>query len=68
MGGLVHARCYQVIDPGQAGDSLNHELCLSASTVGFNASAGSHTIEFLGLDSFGGDNTVFIDNVGITLV
>ena len=29
---------------------------------------GSHTLEFLGTDIHGGDNTVFIDQVGINVV
>jgi hypothetical protein len=32
----------------------------------FNVGAGSHTIEFIGLDSAGGDNTVFLDNVALS--
>jgi hypothetical protein len=32
-------------------------------TSNFTVSAGVHTIEFLGLDPLGGDNTAFIDNV-----
>jgi cell surface hyaluronidase len=33
------------------------------STPAFNVSAGTHTVTFQGLDSAGGDNTVFIDSV-----
>jgi hypothetical protein len=39
----------------------------SYSTSAFNVTSGSHTIVFQGLDSAGGDNTVFIDNVTISL-
>jgi hypothetical protein len=33
------------------------------TTARFTVSAGSHTIQFVGLDSVGGDNTAFIDAV-----
>ena len=35
------------------------------STASFNVGTGSHTISFKGLDSTGGDNTVFIDAVAV---
>ena len=35
-------------------------------SVSFVTSAGTHTLGFFGLDSAGGDNTAFIDNVRIT--
>jgi hypothetical protein len=35
------------------------------STTSFTVTAGSHVISFVGLDSSGGDNTAFIDAVGI---
>ena len=35
-------------------------------TAAFTVAAGSHTITFQGLDSAGGDNTAFIDNVQLT--
>ena len=35
----------------------------SYSTAAFTVTAGSHTIVFQGLDSAGGDNTAFIDQV-----
>jgi hypothetical protein len=38
---------------------------LSYSTATFTVTAGSHTIEFLGLDSAGGDNTAFVDAIAI---
>ena len=38
----------------------------SYSTVVFTVTAGTHTIEFKGLDSAGGDNTAFIDAVSIS--
>ena len=40
----------------------------SYSTAAFTVTAGSHTIKFQGLDSAGGDNTAFVDQVaaGIT--
>jgi hypothetical protein len=34
----------------------------------FTVTAGAHTIEFLGLDSHGGDNTVFLDAVSVAQV
>jgi hypothetical protein len=34
-------------------------------TVAFTVTAGAHTIKFQGLDSAGGDNTVFVDQVAI---
>ncbi len=37
------------------------------TTVAFNVAAGSHTIEFLGLDSAGGDNTAFLDAVSVAV-
>jgi hypothetical protein len=37
---------------------------LSASFV---TTPGTHTLEFLGVDSAGGDNTAFVDNVRIGL-
>ncbi len=39
---------------------------LSYSTNPFTVTAGSHTVEFLGLDDGGGDRTSFVDNVSIT--
>jgi hypothetical protein len=36
-----------------------------SATAAFTVSAGSHTIAFQGLDSAGGDNTAFVDNVVI---
>ncbi len=38
----------------------------SFSTAVFQVTAGSHTIAFQGLDSAGGDNTAFIDDVAIS--
>jgi hypothetical protein len=38
------------------------------STAVFNATAGSHTIMFQGLNSAGGDNTVLVDQIAVTLV
>jgi hypothetical protein len=38
----------------------------SSLTATFTVGAGSHTITFQGLDSAGGDNTAFIDNVQLT--
>jgi hypothetical protein len=38
----------------------------SSLTATFTVAAGSHTITFQGLDSGGGDNTAFIDNVQLT--
>ena len=35
------------------------------TTGSFTVGAGSHTITFVGLDTAGGDNTAFIDAVGI---
>jgi O-glycosyl hydrolase len=37
----------------------------SFQTKPFNVTGGAHTIQFLGLDSAGGDNTAFIDEVQI---
>ena len=34
-------------------------------TAAFSVTAGSHTIKFQGLDSAGGDNTAFIDDVNV---
>ena len=39
---------------------------LSYSTATFTVTAGSHTIKFLGLDSAGGDNTAFIDQISVS--
>ena len=36
------------------------------STAVFTVTAGAHTITFQGLDSAGGDNTVFLDAVTIS--
>jgi hypothetical protein len=36
------------------------------STASFTVGAGSHTISFVGLDSAGGDNTVFLDQIAIS--
>ena len=38
----------------------------SFTTTVFNVTAGLHTIVFQGLDSVGGDNTAFIDDVALT--
>ncbi len=38
----------------------------SYSTAAFTVTAGSHTIAFQGLDSAGGDNTAFVDQVTLT--
>ena len=40
----------------------------SLSTAAFNVTAGSHTITFQGLNSAGGDNTAFVDQIAATLV
>ena len=53
---LVDNQMIATIDP--AGTSY-----ASYSTPAFNVTAGPHTIEFLGLNPRGGDNTVFIDSV-----
>jgi len=45
--------------PGSAG-------YLEYSTPTFTATAGSHTVKFVGLNLLGGDHTAFIDNVRIT--
>ena len=37
----------------------------SYSTAAFTVTAGSHTIKFQGLDSAGGDNTAFVDDVAL---
>ena len=39
---------------------------LSYSTSSFAVTAGSHTVEFLGLDTGGGDRTSFVDNISVT--
>src|SRR5262249_1254710 len=36
------------------------------STPAFNTTAGSHTLQFVGRDSSGGDNTAFIDAVRVS--
>jgi hypothetical protein len=38
----------------------------SYTTTAFSVSTGSHTIEFRGLDSAGGDNTAFIDQIVVS--
>ena len=38
----------------------------SYTTTTFTVAAGAHTLEFLGLDPHGGDNTALIDQVSIT--
>ena len=38
---------------------------LDYATNPFGVTAGTHTIRFSGLNTSGGDNTVFIDQVGI---
>jgi len=35
------------------------------TTNAFTVTAGTHTVEFVGLDPNGGDNTAFIDEVTI---
>jgi hypothetical protein len=37
----------------------------SLSTAVFNVTAGSHTITFQGLNSAGGNNTVFVDQIAL---
>jgi hypothetical protein len=44
--------------------STNYETYTSSA---FTVTAGTHTISFVGLDSVGGDNTAFIDNVQVNL-
>ena len=39
--------------------------CLSYATNEFSVAAGSHTITFQSLNSAGGDNTAFVDEVAI---
>jgi hypothetical protein len=39
----------------------------SYTTNTFTVAAGAHSIEFLGLDSAGGDNTAFLDNVTVAV-
>ena len=35
------------------------------TTAAFTVTAGSHTIAFQGLDSAGGDNTAFVDQISV---
>ncbi len=37
------------------------------TTAAFTVSAGSHTITFQGLDSAGGDNTAFVDEIAVAI-
>ena len=37
------------------------------TTAAFTVAAGSHTIAFQGLDSAGGDNTAFVDQVVVAM-
>ena len=39
----------------------------SYTTAAFTVSAGSHTITFQGLDSAGGDNTAFVDEIAVAI-
>jgi hypothetical protein len=39
---------------------------LTYSTLAFAVGAGSHTITFVGLDTVGGDNSAFLDNIAIS--
>jgi hypothetical protein len=41
---------------------------LAYSTSAFSMTAGMHTLEFIGLDPLGGDNTAFLDGVTIATV
>ena len=36
-------------------------------TAAFTVAAGSHTITFQGLDTAGGDNTAFVDDVSVQI-
>jgi hypothetical protein len=43
----------------------NSSVYQSYATASFSVAAGAHTIKFVGLDTVGGDNTAFIDDVSI---
>lgn len=58
---LIDSAAVEIFKPGGADYA-------TFTTTAFNVTAGSHTIEFLGLDSIGGDNTAFIDAVKLTQV
>jgi len=59
---------FRVLVDGQAVSTFTPSSTsyLAYSTASFTVTAGAHTITFQGLDSAGGDNTAFIDNVSIT--
>jgi hypothetical protein len=38
---------------------------MAGAATPFSVAAGSHTITFQGLDTDGGDNTVFVDEIQI---
>ncbi len=57
-----------LVDGVAAGTFKPSGTSYSSLTATFTVSAGSHTITFQGLDSAGGDNTAFIDNVRLTQV
>ena len=62
------AQSFEVlVDGGVVGTFSNLSTSYTALTTNsFTVAAGSHTIEFLGLDPDGGDDTAFIDDVSLT--
>lgn len=47
-------------------NQLTNRGYAAVSSSSFNLAAGSHTISFVGTNLFGGDATLFIDNVSVT--
>jgi RHS repeat-associated protein len=68
--GTVQAQNFEVLIDGAVVGTITPTSASYAvyTTPAFAVTAGSHTIEFLGLDSAGGDNTAFIDAVKLTQV
>jgi streptogramin lyase len=66
-GNLVSHQDFRVVVDGVVvGTFTPASTSYSSLTTTFIVGAGAHTITFQGLDTVGGDNTAFIDNVRLT--
>jgi hypothetical protein len=61
-----------IVDPGTSSQQIlgtfqpTTTTYTDITTNAFNLTAGTHVIQFKGVNSFGGDNTALIDNVRVS--
>jgi hypothetical protein len=65
--GQVHYQAIQVLlDGTQIGTIIPSSTAYNSYQMSFVATGGLHTLQFVGLNPLGGDNTAFLDEVSIT--